>query len=62
MGQEEHTTPVMECDYVEEGIDLHNIAISWEGETSNVTLPLSHKNSSVIHVIFDGGSGVNILS
>ena len=62
MGQEEHATPVMECDYVEEGIDLQNITISWEGETSNVTLPLSHKNSSVIHAIVDGGSGVNIIS
>ena len=31
MGNEEHASPVMECDYVEEGVDLHNISISWEG-------------------------------
>ena len=62
MGQEEHATPVMECDYVEEVINLQNITISWEGETFNVTLPLSHKNSSVIPAIVDGGLGVNIIS
>ena len=60
--QEEQATLVVECDYVGEGIDLHNIAISWEGETSNIILPMSHESFLVITVIIDGGSGVNILS
>ena len=60
--QEEQATPTVECDYVEEGIDLHNIAISWEGETSNVIMLMSHKSSLVITAIIDEGSGVNILS
>jgi len=28
----------MECKNVEEGIELHNITISWEGETFDITL------------------------
>ena len=60
--KEEKATPIVECDYVEEGVDLHNIVISWEGETSNVTLSMSHKSSSVITTIIDRGLGVNILS
>ena len=62
MGNEEHATPTMECDYIEEGVDLHNIMVSWESDTSNVTLSLSNKNSLVIQAIVDGGSRVNILS
>ena len=62
MGNEECASLVTKCDYVEEDVDLHNILISWEGETSNVTLPLSNKDSPIIHAIVDGSSGVNIIS
>ena len=53
----------MECDFIEEGADRHNIALaSWEGETSNATLHVTHKNCKPIPSIVDGGSGINIIS
>ena len=53
----------MECDFIEEGADRQNIALaSWEGETSNVTLPVTHKNCKPIPSIVDSGSGINIIS
>ena len=53
----------VECDYIEEGADKQNIALaSWEGDASNVTLPVTHKNCKPIPSIVDGGSGINIIS
>lgn len=61
MGNEEHTSSVMECNYIEKCVDLHNIMVSWEGGTSNVTLSLSNNNLPVIQAIVDGASRVNII-
>ena len=53
----------VECDFIEEGADRHNIALaSWEGDASNVTLHVTHKNCKSISSIVDGGSGINIIS
>lgn len=53
----------VECDFIEEGVDRHNIAlVSWEGDASNVILPMTHKNCKAISLIVDGGSGINIIS
>ena len=53
----------VECDYIEEGADKHNIALaSWEGDASNMTLPVTHKNCKPIPSIVDGGSSINIIS
>ena len=53
----------VECDFIEEGADRQNIALaSWEGDASNVTLPVTHKNCKPISSIVDGGSGINIIS
>jgi len=62
MENKDHTSHVMECNYIEEGIDLRNIVVSWEKDTSNSTLQLLNKNLRVIQDIIDGGSRVNILS
>jgi len=61
MGNKDHTSHVMECNYIEEGIYLRNIMVSWESDTSNMTLQLSNKNLRVIQDIIDGGLRVNIL-
>lgn len=62
MRNKEHAAPTMECDCIEEGVDLHNVVVSWESGTSNVTLSLSNKNLPVIQAIVDEGSRVYILS
>jgi len=52
-----------ECDYIEEGANKQNIALaSWEGDASNVTLPITHTNCKSIPAIVVGGSSINIIS
>ena len=51
------------CDFIEEGADRQKIAItSWEGDASNVMLPITHKNCNPITSIVDGGLGINIIA
>ena len=63
--ENERETPQdgVQCDFIEEGVDHQKIAIaSWEGDASNVMLPMTHKNCEPIPSIVDGGSGINIIS
>ena len=51
------------CDFIEEGADRQKIAIaSWEGDASNVMLPITYKAYSAVSSIVDGGSGINIIA
>jgi len=53
----------VQCDFIEEGANHQSIAIaSWEGDASNVMLPMTNKNCKLIPSIVDGGSGINIIS
>ena len=53
----------MRCDFIEEGAGLQKIAIaSWEGDASNVMLPITYKNCNPIAYIVDGGLGINIIA
>ena len=50
-------------DLIEEGVDHQKIAIaSWEGDASNVMLPITYKNCNPIASIVDGGSSINIIA
>jgi len=51
------------CDFIEEGADQQKIAIaSWEGDASNVMLPIAYKANTAVPSIIDGGSGINIIA
>ena len=51
------------CDFIEEGADRQKIAITgWEGDASNVMLPITYKNYDSVTSIVDGGSGINIIA
>lgn len=53
----------VECDFIEEGVNRHNITIAnWEGDALNVMLPMTHKNCKPIPSIVDGGLSINIIS
>ena len=60
--ENERETPQDEvrCDFIEEGDDRLKIAIaSWEGDASNVMLPIAYKNCNPIASIVDGALGIN---
>ena len=51
------------CDFIGEGVDRQKIAIAnWEGDASNVMVPISYKNCNSIAFIVDGGSSINIIA
>jgi len=53
----------IKCYFIEEGVDRQNIVLaSWEGDASNVMLPMTHKNYQPIPSIVDGGLGIKIIS
>ena len=53
----------MRCDFIEERVDRQKIAIaSWEGDASNVMLPISYKTYNVVSSIIDGGSCINSIA
>ena len=51
------------CDFIEEGTYRQKIAIaSYEGDASNVMLPISYKAHNDVSSIIDGGSYINIIA
>ena len=51
------------CDFIEEEVDRQKIAItSWEGDASNVMLPISYKAHTIVSSIINGGSCINIIA
>jgi len=63
--ENERGTPQDEfrCDFIEEGTNHQKIVIaSWEGDASNVMLPITYKNYNSIPSIVNGGSSINIIS
>ena len=63
--ENERETPQdeVQCDFIEEGVDHQKIArASWEGDASNVMLPMTYNNFEPIPSIVDGGSCINAIS